>query len=91
MHPKRTNQLKRMKTTENIKHHIKYCKLVYLFVLVWLLYSTCIALVFISYLYFINLILRILPNNGVLPYTLQVSVCFGKMVASEESPVCGKR
>ena len=39
MYRKRTNQLKRMKTTENIKLHIIHCKLVYLFALVWLLFS----------------------------------------------------
>lgn len=31
MHRKRTNQLKRMKTIENIKPHIIHCKLVHLF------------------------------------------------------------
>lgn len=40
MYQKRTNQLKRMKTTENIKHHIIYCKLVCLFALVWLLFHS---------------------------------------------------
>ena len=39
MYRKRTNQLKRMKTTENIKLHIIHCKLVYSFALVWLLFS----------------------------------------------------
>ena len=40
MYRKRTNQLKRMKTTENIKLHIIHCKLVYLFALVWLLFHS---------------------------------------------------
>ena len=39
LYQKRANQLKTMKTTENIKHHIKHCKLAHLFALVWLLFS----------------------------------------------------